>query len=106
MIHVDVAGLQPHQQLLALRPGDELHVEGVVGDEGEDGWRDLVGVGLDLFLVESLDRRLVSWCRHLFEDVLLGEGPAGEVPGQRVGADNSWTKWRQSLRGEMSVQTW
>merc|ERR1719209_1767198 len=41
MVDIDVPGLQTQQQLLAFRPGDELHVEGVVGDEGEESWRDL-----------------------------------------------------------------
>ena len=31
MVDVDVAGLQPHQELLALWPGDELHVKRVAG---------------------------------------------------------------------------
>ena len=39
MFDVDVAGLQPHEELLALRPGDELHVERVAGQEGDDSRR-------------------------------------------------------------------
>ena len=96
MVDIDVPGLQAHQQLLAFRPGDELHVEGVIGDEGEEGGRDLVWIGLDLFLV--------SRSRHLVEYLLLGEGPAGQVAGQRVGTDNCRPEWWQSLQRDMLVE--
>ena len=33
VVNVDVAGLQAHEELLALRPGDELHVKRVAGQE-------------------------------------------------------------------------
>ena len=29
VVNLDIAGLQPHEELLALRPGDELHVQRV-----------------------------------------------------------------------------
>ena len=33
VVDVDIAGLEAHQELLALRSGDELHVKRVAGQE-------------------------------------------------------------------------
>lgn len=94
MVDVDVPWLQAHQQLLALRSGDELHVEGMTGQEGHDGRRQVVRGGL--VLVRRRGRRRLGLSRscHLLQDLLLSHGSTREVSWHRVGPHNARTKWK------------
>ena len=90
VLHGDVAGLEAHQELLALGSGHQLEVEGVTGEEvGDAGGQTRSRRGRG-HLGSPGEAPLAP--RHLVQDLLLCRGVGGDGGGEGRRAHHARSK--------------